>query len=541
MFSPRLLWFAAACGTLVGTFLLTRLALLSPPAVGSTLAVSAPASPPTTDLTAKSAPPENPLLARLRFLENLASSSTVELRQLFLGTGTSRRDQRAAAVRWAETDPASLLDFLKNLTPTAWARDSESLEAVTAILFRTWALQDPAAATAALDQLPQSPRFSSARWEIVKTLLSSNPTLAFAQATKLSHYSASPDRILDSVWKANPAAFLQASAAAPPGALRNHELRGLVIDAFSEVLKNDAPAAAAYLSALPPHQQLVLWPFLASRMAAQDPAAAQAWFAGIPPSTARENVGPEIVKALAKKDPSAALAWLQDNLQGGRTEAFANLADALADKGIAAAQQLMDAMPPGAQRDKVVSTIAQNWAAKDFAPALNWVLAMPADDPGRKAAIDQISSQWASKDPAGAADYLIGVSNQNEASSLRWQVSAHFATNDLPGGLAWAGKQAANPQHSAYRQLYVDAFQKNTLPKLYAALEHLPPVQQEETIKQIATATLQTSFSNEEANDRYLASLKLIPPHLRDTARTTIEKASSGYPDRKQSALDALK
>ena len=489
----------------------------------------------------ESGQPEDPLLKRLRFLEDLASADSSALRQIFEGTDIGRQEKRVVAQRWAETDPAGLLGFLKGLSHTDWDRDGEQFDTVRGILFRTWAAQDPEAALAAAEALGNRPQFRTARWEIVQSLFGTDPAKAFAAAVKLPRYL-NEDRVVDTVWKKDPAAFLKAAGDAPPGAFKNGQVKSAVENAFGELLKQDPVAAAAWLmKARPLDQQRKFWGGMAYQLAEADPAGAQAWFKEMPPSAEREKAGAEMVKALAKKDPRAALEWLQDNLQGGRTAGFAYLAEALAEKGVDSAKQLLDAMPPGDQRDGVLKVIAMKWADKDFKPAIAWVLSLPPDDPGRKQALQQLGYQWAGKDLTGAAAYLRDQAGPTEAMNMMYSVTRQFVEKDMAGGFAWADTLPVNVKTRAYGSFFQDALIQRKLPEVFAAVVKLPVAQQETIVGKIAAGMMNTGYSDTEMDTRLVNSLKLIPPHLRQTARDEINKSNSADTARKQAALEALK
>ncbi|MES2469257.1 MAG: hypothetical protein V4675_18265 [Verrucomicrobiota bacterium] len=534
-----LIWPITAAVAAAGVFYGVRMALPSPQ----------PKAFPVTDLVqTKQAPlaspgsgqSEDPLLKRLRFLDELASADSSGLRQMFQGTGAGRQEKRVVAQRWAETDPAGLLGFLKGLSRTDWDRDGEQFDAVRGILFRTWAAQDPEAALAAAEALGNRPQFRTARWEIVQSLFGMDPAKAFAAAVKLPQYL-NEDRVVDTVWKKDPSAFLKAAGDAPPGAFRNGQVKSAVDNAFGELLKQDPLAAAAWLKSRPLDQQRKFWGGMAYQLAEADPAGAQAWFKEMPPSAEREKAGAEMVKALAKKDPNAALEWLQDNLEGGRTAGFAFLAEALAEKGVDSAKQLLEAMPPGEQRDGVVKVIAQMWANKYFKPAIAWVLSLPPDDPGRKQALQQLGYQWAGKDLAGAAAYLRDQAGTMESMNMMHSVTSQFVEKDMGGGFAWADTLPANAKARAYSNFFQNAFSQKKLPEVFAAVEKLPVGQQETIAGKIAAGVMNTRYSDTEMDTRFVNSLKLIPPHLRQTARDEINKSNSSDAAKKQAALEALK
>ena len=544
----RFLWPLIAVATTAGGFFSVRVVWpgTAGDAIPGNLASSLPPASRSSaeiDAALNRAGKDGDVLARrLIFLEMIGKAGPAELRQMFLSGQSTRREKRSIAQRWAETDAPGLCAFLRGMSRTEWELDAEQNDIVSGILFRTWALEDPDAALEAAGALGNRPQFRSAQWSIVATLFGKDPAKGFALAAKLPNTNNSgQDRLVDTVWKNDPAAFLKSAGEAPLAALKNWRVNEAVDNAFADLAKKDSAAAAAWLKARPVDQQKRVWGRMAFRFAEVDPAAATAWFKDMPPSAGREAAGAEIVHGWATKDPHAALEWLQDNLQGGRTEAFAHLAGALAEIGIDSAKQLFDAMPPGAQRDGVVSAIANKWAEKDIKPAIAWVLSLPPDDPGRRHAVEQIGYQWADKDLAGAAAYVRDNPDSQETSPMFSQVAYNFANKDPGGGIAWAATLPEAYQKQAQMSLFYNALSRKKLPEVFAAVEKLPAAQQQATVGHIAAIVLESTTGDAVYDARYLNSLKQVPASLRGVARSVIEKSESGSPERKEAALKALK
>ncbi len=483
---------------------------------------------------------EDALTRRLRFLEVVEKADPLELRRMFLSGHTSRREKRHLAQRWAETAPADLCNFLKSLSRAEWDHDGEQFDTVRDILFRTWAAQDADAALSALASLEHRPQFRNARWEIMQTLFGLDPAQGFAAAAGLPRW-ARGSRLAETSWQNNPAAFLTAAGEAPPASFRNYQVQEAVGQAFAEWVKQNPTAAATWLKELSPEQQRRWWGRLTLRLAEGDLAGAQAWFNDLPPSAAREQAGAAIVNAWAKQNPRAALEWLQDNLEGGRTAAFGHLASALAEQGIEAAQQLLDAMPPGAQRDQVVASIAQEWAAKDAKAAAGWLLTLPSDDPGRRRAIQQISYQWAQADLEGAATFVRENAQREEGRDMLWTVTQQYEQKNFAAGLEWAAGLQGTLQSQAFMSFYHNAVHSRKTAEILAHLEKLPTERQEAVVEKLTEGILQTTYSDLDQDTRFVNSLKQWPESLRGIARQTIERFEGLRPGRQQAALEALK
>jgi len=542
-----IIWGFIALGTAITAFAAAHAWTAAPGDAGAVVANGGPGSAgnngnrTSAQLVAaliEAATADDPLLRRLRFLELVARAHPSELRRLFLSPRTTQREKRAIAQRWAEVDAPGLLELLKGVSRTEWERDHHQFTAVRGILFRTWASQDPDAAMAAATELSRRPQFRGVQWEITLTLFATDPARAFDLAGNQSRWGGQP--IPEAVWKDDPAGFLRTAGEASTRALEHNEVSEAVDSAFSEWLKINPTAASEWLKNRTADQQRALWPRLAQRLAETDPVAAQAWFASLPPSVEREQAGTAIVQAWALKDPQAALAWLQDNLEGGRTEAFTHIAGALVGKGVDSAQQLLDAMPPGAQRDAVVTAIARSWFNKEAKPAMDWLLSLPPDDPGRRRAIKHLHYQWAQEDLASAAAFVAEHKGRGEARHMLWSVPREFAAQDLPGGVYWAASLPEAVRDEAFSYLLQSAQWHDKLPQAFTAMESLPVDQQRLQVENMVDRAMSSQSRRDEEDVQLLRLLRQIPPPLRDTARRAVEAATSATPERRAAARGAL-
>ena len=553
----RVVWPSIAFAAAAGAFFSVRAALPGSPAAAdrgeAVPALQAGLQPSTeVDHALGGAGKENDALTRqLDFLDSIDRADLTELRRMFFDAQSTRRGKHSIAQRWAETDARSLYDFLKGLSRTEWENDAGLYNPVSSILFRTWVLQDADAALAAADALRTRPQFLMARWAMVATLLGSHPAKGFALAAKLPYPDDSQqDPVLEVVWKKNPAVILQAAGEGPLRALNNSEVRAVVDNAFGELLRKDAAAAAVWLKSLPAQHQRLLWGPMALQFAKADPAAATAWFKDMPPSADRENAGAEIVKGWATRDPHAALDWLLHNLQGSRPEGLNYLARVLTAEGIDSiqpswidsTQQLFYAMPPGPERDVMIGKMARIWAEKDFKPAIAWVFSLPAEDPGCQSAKGHLIHLWPEKDLTGAAAHILDNPDSQAGKAMYWQVIREFNGSDPGGGIAWLARLPAGSQKQALLAFFHNALTKNELPVIFAAMEPLPADQQEAMLGIIAAEVLTTtSSSNMDEDAPLLNSLQQLPASLREVARIAIQKSASGSTERKEAALKALK
>ncbi len=530
----------------VAAFFAARAAFESTQATSATLqakaaaAVSRASAELESSLAATRAAEDDPFAARARFLAFVDGADATELRRLYLSPLTTRREKRSIAQRWAELDPKSLFEHLKGLSRTEWERDTDQNDTVRGILFRTWAESDADAALAAADSLKFRPQFRGAPWEIVNALFAVDPARGFAAAATLPAQSEG-DRLVDSTWKDNPSRLLEAAGAAPIASLKNAAVFKAVTSAFAKLVEKNPAAAADWLAGRTGEQRRKLWPTLARSLAEKDVPTARNWIEKAPPSPEREAAGAAVVEAWAKQDPRAALEWLQDNLQGGRPQAFAGVAAALAGKGIDAAKQLLDAMPPGSSRDAVVAVIASRWAEKDIKSAAAWVTSLPEGDAGRRQAFQQMSWQWAEKDLDSAAAFAIANTDTEEGDQMFWNVNQKIVQKGLPETMAWAEKLPEERRTQVYGDLFGSSFHNGKLPEIFASAENLPPSQRESLLRHGVSQLLRSTYSSSGGATKLGATgLQHVPPGLRAEVRQLVEADAHASPDQKAAALKAL-
>jgi hypothetical protein len=484
--------------------------------------------------------PGDPAARRLLLLDLLARAEPTELRRLFLSPAASAREKRMIAFRWAEVDPRGLMGALGEVSRSEWERERAHYDVIRGRLFQAWVRDDPEAALAAAAEMERRPQFRGVRWDAVAALFTVDPERAFAVAETLPRWGlATP--FPESVWKEDPAAFLQMAGGAGIEALVHAQISLAVGDAFGAWVASDPTAASAWLTDRPPDQRRILWNQLVGKLTTADPAAAQAWFASVPPSAEREQAGVAMVQTWALTDPRAALEWLQDNLEGGRGRAFAHVARALAEQGVDQAKQLVDAMPPGSQRDQVVSSIAQAWSEREFKPAIEWVLSLPPDDPGRRRAMEGLGYRWAEQDLAGAAAFVAAEGGLGESREVLWNLPREFVAQDVTAGVAWAGSLPDGLRDEAFANLLGAAGSTDSLPKVFAAMESLPPEQRQSVVESFVTKSLQADDGGADPEARLLRELKSIPPSMKASARQAAEAAPYVNPARRAAALDALR
>ena len=402
--------------------------------VTSAAAALNPAVPPGPG--AKSSGPGDPLEERLILLTKLESGGVAVARSLFT-TSLAEKDTatlEAAAQRWAELAPESLLDHLLGLE----IEEPWLLHQAKDILLREWARRDPSAALKAAGRLENSPGFTS--WgrnpgKVLAEVMQRDPVLALTLAE--AHPDPLPMGWIGKSWDADPARFLQATVGLNAS---NRLLMAAVMPQRQEALKAwhrndpgaamawvkslkaplqielmpvvvgplttaDLPAALALIQQLEGPVQNSLLPMIVEKMAVTDLPGALTLFEKMEPSMARETSGTRLAKAWAASDPSASLQWIHDHLKIGRNEAFPGWAGAIPAGQLPAAAAMVHALPEGSSRDMAFNAVVMVWSKNDLPDALDWVRSLQTASQ-RRHGFDTLLEHWNSKDPVGVRDFI---------------------------------------------------------------------------------------------------------------------------------------
>jgi hypothetical protein len=141
----------------------------------------------------------------------------------------------------------------------------------------------------------------------------------------------------------------------------------------------------------------------------QDPEAAMRLLPGLDQQTA-SDWSIRIVQALAdKRSPAEAEAFMQ---QYKNTSAYprmqAILIPRVAQTDVAKAKQMVDAMVPGDDRDRVYTQLIAQSASRDPQQAIAWLDSI-TNDQNRASAISSLVSNWGAMDPSGAYRWVTNL------------------------------------------------------------------------------------------------------------------------------------
>lgn len=193
-----------------------------------------------------------------------------------------------------------------------------------------------------------------------------------------------------------------------------------------------------------------------SAIATENPQKAAGLLGEIDNHQQKNNAIINIANNWAQKDPQGVIAWL-DTLPASQTkmQAYQTAAQQLGSTDPLAAIDLVKKLP-GNSRQSVLPNILNQWAAKDFDAAKNWITSQ-TDPITLNAGLSSFISTWAQRDPAEAASFLSQAPATQNSSSQYSTLASQWANTDRDAALNWAQTienkdQRANATSGIYQQ-----------------------------------------------------------------------------------------
>ncbi|MGA2052251.1 MAG: hypothetical protein ABSH19_02950, partial [Opitutales bacterium] len=239
--------------------------------------------------------------------------------------------------QWAESDPQAALDWLKR------ERKTIGMGFVSNV-FEAWSAKDPAAALAAISQLPtgQDVR-GNALTAVIENMMAQDPQSALS-ALVSQRFGAYSNDVIQSLYgelaKVNPSATAAAALNLPTSSLRNAVMASV-----------------------------------AGSWAAQDPAGALAWVNGLPlmPDSLRNAVMTSVAESWAAQDPAGALAWANGLPAGqAKNDAVKSVIDTMSEQDPSGAAAYLLQLPDSSNREAILGQVTYNWAQSDPVGLLAW-------------------------------------------------------------------------------------------------------------------------------------------------------------------------
>jgi len=209
-----------------------------------------------------------------------------------------------------------------------------------------------------------------------------------------------------------PLAALPLEMNPPTGGTATHSNR-------TEMSPTSAPTEAAASAAPPkPPPGEVRQEFarrVAQAWAAVDPGGATTWAASLSDSEERKSTLTDVALQIAQTDPASAVGLAERLDFGGRNGTLENLAQLWADKDLAAALDWATQQPAGGQRDQIIARMAFVQAHTAPEDAVNLVVDQIPPGPAQDEAAMSVLNQWGMQDYPEALDWV----NQFQEGPLR--------------------------------------------------------------------------------------------------------------------------
>jgi hypothetical protein len=154
---------------------------------------------------------------------------------------------------------------------------------------------------------------------------------------------------------------------------------------------------------------------VAQAWAAVDPAGATTWAASLGDSEERKSTLTDVALQIAQTDPASAVGLAERLDFGGSNGTLENLAQLWADKDLAAALDWATQQPAGGQRDQIIARMAFVQAHTAPEDAVNLVVAQIPPGPAQDEAAMSVLNQWGMQDYPEAFNWV----NQFQDGPLR--------------------------------------------------------------------------------------------------------------------------
>lgn len=367
-----------------------------------------------------------------------------------IGAGLPSPERDALQVEWlarlAGDDPFAA--FREATLIAAPALQRSALDRIAVV----WAGQDPYAALAQADSLPQNlaTRFRSqlfGEW----ARLDADGYVAYLESTPNLPQEATSG--ISYMLLANPELLERAAANFPP------ELsRSIRLSVYTATARSDPERAKAEAAALPPGQDRdMALQIVAAALAETDPEAALDWARNLDPPS--PNALRSITLSISRQDPSRLLAMLDDPASGIDSQLVLSAATSVTTVDPGKVSELADGLlaRSDAMSAQALQRLVGNWMQRDPETALDWVLAHGTDvAPDVLAAA---ASTLAARDPRSAAAYLDRIPAAQRGAWVT-QVAGQYGRSDPHGAMAWLSQfQGQEMYDVALRQLISNAAQ----------------------------------------------------------------------------------
>lgn len=323
-------------------------------------------------------------------------------------------------------------------------RDSKAIRGSSisdspAFIYGTWALEDPAAAAARLDQEKNPSTRMSAINSILNSWSTSDPDAAWEWIVRLTRSEERQFALrfffsqlaLDDFDRTEE--FLEKLAS---GYEKDNALEGIVSGySFRDPVRG-YQIAKNYSGGRIEDQGLLSSVF--SSWAHRDPEKAfEAAKEEVSSGRNREMILGQIIQSASQKDTERAAAMLEEvGHEGDFGFAAGSIARIKAKEDIDSALAWADALPEGSGRVQAISAVFSEWARDAPGEAAALALKRAQDDPGSGLPREVLSS-WGSREPAEAVAWTVANAEPDQRERLVSGLIMPWAQDDLSAAVEW--------------------------------------------------------------------------------------------------------
>lgn len=345
-----------------------------------------------------------------------------------LVTGVGRRDPRQA------------LAMIGTLQPN-------QAQMAVGQIFYSWAENDPQAAAAQLATLPQTLR-DNAVSSLASAWAGKDPQAALDWVSKLPANTARKNayaQVLGAWVSQDPHRAMDYLEKMPESPERTNSIQS----AAYRLLHNDPSSAVQLVSMMPVgEQQDGLLSLVASTWMGSDPEKTLTWAKLQTDEHVRSIVWPAIASGMAATDPrkAADLALsLPEDTNARRANALGVVATRWAESDAGAAASYFQALPENESTKRAISILVNTWADNDPGSAARWMNSLPAGGK-RDAALQSFAMRTAQNDPANAGQLAMGISDSNTRGVALSFIARSWTKSDPDAAARWMAQPGFPPE-----------------------------------------------------------------------------------------------
>ncbi len=374
----------------------------------------------------------------LRYVDSLKPgemAGALDAVKKMLHTTATNTVRALLLARWADENPADASAWVKsNDNPDDRRNDFGTL-------FQAWSANDPGAAIAGLAQIGNSSLQADIENNLLGLISLTNPqgALDLFNQKPAGEQSVNGLSSIFRYWAAEDPAGASAAALNLPASAARLTALGSLSAMWAQqdpqaalAFVNSLPAGATRDSALGPVLNI---------LSQSDPASAANLAAAMPLGADRNSSITQIAANWSQQDPAAALAWVGNIATGTTyDQAVQGVLAQMDTTDPTDAATFIAQMPNASTRDGAITQLASAWAQTDLPGALAWVQALPTSEgQTRIDALRNVMRTWDNTDPQAASVYIMqNFQSDPDFNYVAEQMVGHWVGPDPQAALTWA-------------------------------------------------------------------------------------------------------